>query len=711
MIYLVGRLTAAQVRARPGGFAAMAAALAVSAVLPSLVAAGWSQERVPSTGVLLSAVLAFTAVVGAVGSTEARDRVLAYNGARSRTALLLALASMVAPATLATALVLAVRPLLDPAPSPVATVLMCLVVPVMAAPVAVWFTARASGRRGRLDSAWSSDRRRPALVRFGVIVGIVGFVVLVPGVLFLAPVVCLMVGPLRVLTGPDGGSARARATSAALAVAVLAMCVVGVGLVRSWFNLFFVLLGTLPAAVAAVATLGIVVADGLARAGARLGGVNRLALAPVISRRAVLGPVIALVAAVAWLAVTNAVVGASFDAREAARPAEMASVSVPAGTSADQAIMWPGSVDPGLLRARLAETDDRQFRSVLIAQVGFGSDTVRGLLEETAAFSVELDLGPSRSPHQDWSSRWVGVVAAEDLAPLGWANAAEALADGRAVLVGGQELPADGRVRFRTPGGSVELPAASVPGRSAARLPGVIVSEEVASTLSSVRTVGRVVVVPEPPRAVTQLELLARGEAVRDLALALPTAIPTGLGADAERFDQFQIAMGIAGKPWAVLGDESVEVVAGGGPLNDVPLLSGNRDQGRARLAALAALPLVMTVAGVVLVLGSTRREDAVLAVQGATRSLRARASATQGLVLGLSTSILAGVLGVGIPALAFAMYNATAELPPIPLVVPIEVAAVLAALPLLAAAACAGIAAWRRAPGPDGESLDSLAW
>ncbi len=712
MAHLIWRLTATGLRRRPGPALALALALAASTLTPALIAAGWDVEMVPASGVLLAAVFAFAAGVGAVGLTEQRDRVLAINGAPRHLHYLLSGTSMAAPAMAATGMVLAARPLLHPAPAVTVVVGMSLVIPVLVAPAALWVATRAApGGGASVAGPASQSRRARRMVWLATFALIVLVVVAAPGLLLLLPTASLVLGPLRVLTRADGGSLRARLVSGGLALGALAICVVFVGTARDWLDLFVVLLVLVPVAVAAVAVLGIVVADALARAGARIGGIVRLALAPVVNRRAVLGPVVGLVAAMVWLAVVNAVVGASFDERERARPAALAGLSVPAGNRPDQAIVWPGLVDPAELRSGLARAGGGDLRSVVIGQVGIGMDTgTTGLLPRMAQLSVALESldGPAAGR---WSSSWVGVVSDDDLPALGWDGAAEELAAGRAVLVGGQAVPADGTVRFRTPDGPVSLPASSVASAGGGAMPGALVSEAVAATLSPVRITGRVVVVPQAGHEATDQELLAQGNAVVELAQSMPLETLDGLS-DAED-DGFEFF-----KAWAninpsevVLGDQEVEVIPAGGPLNEVPIFAGTREQGRARLVALAGLPLVMTVAGVALVLSSTRRQDAVLAVQGAPRALRAKAAAIQGLLLGGSASVVAASLGIGVPALTFAVYNSSADLPPIPLVVPAEVLVVLVALPVLAAAASAMVMMARRSDPLASPSVDYLAW
>lgn len=104
-------------------------------------------------------------------------------------------------------------------------------------------------------------------------------------------------------------------------------------------------------------------------------------------------------------------------------------------------------------------------------------------------------------------------------------------------------------------------------------------------------------------------------------------------------------------------------------------------------------------MAGVVLALGATRAEDAVLWVQGAPEGTRASLGAIQALVLSGAASVLAAIVGIGLPALAFSVYDRSARggLPPIPLVVPWEVPVGLVALPLASALLAAAVVATRR--------------
>jgi hypothetical protein len=133
-----------------------------------------------------------------------------------------------------------------------------------------------------------------------------------------------------------------------------------------------------------------------------------------------------------------------------------------------------------------------------------------------------------------------------------------------------------------------------------------------------------------------------------------------------------------------------------------VPAFATTADEGRGRLVGLAALAVLMTVAGVLLALGAARSDDVVLEVQGAPTGMRSAVSAIQAAALATSAAVFAAVAGIGIPALAFRIYDQDAELPDIPLVVPTAVWVVLVAIPVLAVAISAAVPAARRPAGPD---------
>ena len=133
-----------------------------------------------------------------------------------------------------------------------------------------------------------------------------------------------------------------------------------------------------------------------------------------------------------------------------------------------------------------------------------------------------------------------------------------------------------------------------------------------------------------------------------------------------------------------------------------MPGFATTSDEGHGRLVGLAALAVLMTVAGVLLALGAARSDDIMLEVQGAPTGMRSVVSAVQAAAVSTSAAAFAAVAGIGTPALAFRIYNQDAELPDIPLVVPTAVWAVLVAIPVLAVAISAAIPAARRPAGPD---------
>jgi hypothetical protein len=250
----------------------------------------------------------------------------------------------------------------------------------------------------------------------------------------------------------------------------------------------------------------------------------------------------------------------------------------------------------------------------------------------------------------------------------------------------------------------LELPAVAVSGPSGgALLPAAIVSGATAAELSPIRTTARLVVVPDPaaaaPPSIEELRWIA-GQIQND-ARGLPVVEPPGLTGDQRtRFELLRATIAADTDP-VVSGRDDV-VLRRSGPLNDLPVFARTAEQGRGQLVGLAALAVLMTVAGVLLALGATRSDDVVLEVQGAPTAVRSQVSAIQAAAVSVPAAVFAAVLGIGVPALAFGIYNRSTDLPEIPLVVPGLVWGVVAAIPVLAVLLSAAIPAARRPAGPD---------
>jgi hypothetical protein len=114
----------------------------------------------------------------------------------------------------------------------------------------------------------------------------------------------------------------------------------------------------------------------------------------------------------------------------------------------------------------------------------------------------------------------------------------------------------------------------------------------------------------------------------------------------------------------------------------------------------------------VVLALGATRADDAVLELQGARAGLRAAIGAVQAGVITGTAAVLAATVGVALPALAFTVFAGHSSQPEIPLVVPAAVPVLLIGLPVVAAALSALLLTGRRDPHGGATALaDDLAW
>jgi len=108
------------------------------------------------------------------------------------------------------------------------------------------------------------------------------------------------------------------------------------GIIAIVLGLVLLVLG--PPAIVAVAVLGVAGLQVVAAGIRRLGSVGRLAAAPLVHQRSVLGPLVGVVAVVTSLAALDATVGASFGQREEDREEERPTITAPAGTTDHQVL-------------------------------------------------------------------------------------------------------------------------------------------------------------------------------------------------------------------------------------------------------------------------------------------------------------------------------------------------------------------------------------
>lgn len=696
MIHLARLFTRADLAAAPGRGASVAVLLVAAAWLP---AASGAQ---PGYGVALAAVVAFCATLGTVALSEDRTRLLDQNGARPATLGLVAVASVLPPAAAAAVVALGVGLVAAAGPSVAVVLGVTVAAPVVAAPVALWVARRAA------DDAQGGRRRRGWLLR---LTRSLGLAVVALACVVMPPLGLALVA-LRLSAGAWSTTQLRRAAGALLALAVAGVVTLALGSSTTWWDLAVVLLFGGPGLAVAVAVLGMHVGAAGAALASRAGPRARLALAPLVGRRRALAPLVAVISFVAALSVSEAVVGASFGQREADRERDLPTVTEPAGNRPDQAIAVVPPVDPAALRAIAAEESTESTRAVVIELVGvdlfdqafplplFGRSAT--LLGSPVSVHRDLDSAVDQ-PQGVRTTEWIGVVAPDDLEVLGWSAAAPALADGELVLLG-RDAPR-GLVEVQVLDGSIEHPATGIDGPSGGvLLPGALLSAEAADRLTALRSTARVVVVPAPDVSTppTQADLVAVATAVGRRARALPSVEPTAITPTEQAFvDLYEVIGGSAGSTTLAGADEIVLFESG--PLNDLPMFARTAEEGRGRLVGLVALTVLMTVAGVLLALGATRADDVVLEVQGAPVGFRSAISALQAGAVAGSAAAFAALSGIGVPALAFAIYNGReGGLPDIPLVVPAAVWVSLAAVVVLSVVLSAAVSAGRRPATPD---------
>ena len=569
--------------------------------------------------------------------------------------------------------------------------IVCVVIPALVA-----WTAAAATREGMARRRWWATA---GLVLLSVVV-----VLALP--ILLIPALMVVVGRL----GERSGVARAGLALGAGLVAVLVA--VAMGKTSDWLGLSFAMLVLVPPLVVAAAYLGTVALELVGASTRRLGPANaRLASAPLAARRRGVASVGAVLAVVTAVAVLDSTVGASFGRREADRPLAPPTMSAPAGTGADQAIGVIGvTADPATVTTAATEAASSSGTTVtLIDRLGNGG-TLLPMEGSPLSSSLDATVGLTPNSTDPGAPTWIGVVEPDALGALGLGRATDDLAAGRLVVLRGTAASTVSPPSYEPDAlvmpGTLPTEAVSADIRTPALLPAALVSPAVAEASGLPVRPARVVVTPDPTRPLGREELRSIAQEVVGSSRAGPPA---------EDADGIMTFIDLLERDQGVrLGDEVMVTERAAGPLNEVPVFARTAEQARDRMVPLAILALLVTVGGVVLVLGTTRAEDAVLELQGAERSTRARLSAVQAGLLAGSSSALAALAGIGLPALAFSTYNGSGRgsLPPIPLVVPWEVPALLVALPL-ASAVLAGAVVWlRRPPGAAGLSLeDELAW
>lgn len=697
MIRLAWRLAIGEARRSPARLVAVACLLVAAAWLPTLIDA-------PLVGGLVALAAAFSAAVGAAALTEDRAVILERNGSRVGIQTLITMISMLIPGGAALVVTAAVAAVSGAGPTIVTTVVITVVIPLLTAPLAGWATLRRR-RFDRRSLTGFAGRRRVAVIAVAVVVCLV----------FLPLGLAVIAG--YVTSGSWSQDRVRRVISAILALVALGFATFVLGESRDWTDFGLALLFMIPVLVVGVMILAVHVHAVATDQGGRLGPRFRLALAPLMLRRRVLAPLLALVTLAMAIAVTEGVVGASFGKREADRAQTLPSVTAVAGNRPRQAIVAVPPIDPSALRdvatAQLAGTG---ATAVVIDEVGVGNAQVASMpldgfsgaslgVWAFAAFDpVGLQSRPSWTPtgrKVDTSSRWLGVVEPADLDVLGWSGAKRSLTEGKVVVVAPREPVADGTVAVKVGTGEQRLPAGVVDGpRGGYALPGALVSAETAARLSPLTTTARVVVVPSPTAQdqPTVRELVAYGRRISDAVSRLPVARPAGLSPD--QHSNLELYAGIIrsslGENPVTSGAKTLTIWESG-PLNDVPYFADTADQARRSMVPLIVLCVLVTLAVVFLALGATRRDDEILAVQGAPGGLRSAIAAIQTGVVTLTAAVLAAILGIGIPAVCFALYNRHADLPSIPLVVPGLVWVVLVAVPAGTVALAALLPLFRR--------------
>ncbi len=641
-----------------------------SAVTLVLLGAVWLPMLVDGSlllGVLLAVGVVLGAIVGAAPTLEQQSHVLTGNGARRGQRFVIGAVMALLPG--AVAFVIAGLGIMFVATGPTLfdAALITLIVPLIVGPygthVVTAQAQRATTSPGRLSS-W---------------LRLVGALAVI-GVGLLVPPLGLALAAVWILGGSWSTNMRFRGIAVAVAFLAIVTATVLLGLSQTWSDLAVAATFLLPGLLIAISVVGMSVvafaADRLGQHAPRL----RLAVAPLMNRRRALASMSGLVVLVMTIAVSNAVVGASFGKREAQREVTLPTVTRPAGNAANQVIVTVPPVNAQRLRHVVASTlTSSGATGVVIEQVGLGASNTNEFVAALARtkprdrLSIELEPRlPQRNGQSSVRTRssWLGVVAPGDLELLHWGSANSALNNNEVVLVSGRKADQDAATGIVTAHGVVRLPAQVVDGpRGGIALPGALVSSSTAKTLSPVVTGARVVITPSS-NTVSIGELLSAGRRVQQAASNLPTTAPTGLS-EAER-NHFNLAAVTAlhAEDGVVAGSKQV-VLWESGSLNEVAYFSHTATQARRAIPGLATLSVLLTLVTVLLGLGATRGDDAILVEQGAPARLRTRFAACQASLVSMTAGVCAAVLGIGIPLGAFALFNARTSLPPIPLVIP----------------------------------------
>lgn len=700
MIRLSFLLALDDARTEPARTFAVGVLLAVASVVLAL-------GIEPGLAFVVAVIVAAAATAGAVGAQRPRLALLERNGGGLASSVSVAVAGMAIPAVVGVALGAAARAVLPvPANGDGHDFGLWMLVAVVAPLVA------AAG------AAWSLTPRR--------FWGVLAWTVVVVTVLATAPTVLVPLAILVLVLGRTLARPIRRwpgvvqVLGSALAISCLAVVAGVVGGSTTFLDMSLALLGLSVPLVVAIAYLGGVAVRMVASGASRLGPTARLAVAPVVGHRRELGALAAGLAVLATLAGAEGVVGASFGERTERQRTAAAVYLGRAGTADDQVVVVTSWATDAQVAAAVADPARPEgIESVAIGRLGVGGTQTRvpgttsprdGFLD----FDVIVDPGPSVTATADTGPTWVGVVDPAGLDALGMGALRPALEAGRAVVLNEQIAVASGQVSIAT--GQVtsfsgQVASATTANWPAVRadlpepallMPGVLVAPPLAARMGASVSPARVVVAPTPGGPVVADAALAT-EAERVHGLTRPESAPSDplvtvdLPDGSSAVDRGTVELHAHPTP----GSERFE--AWRGPtLNAVPFLGDTADQGRDRMLVYAGLTLLVAVATTALVLSGSRREDALLDVQGAEAGFRARAAAVQAATVALAGTLAGLGVGVGVSVLAMSIYNGRGHddlITDIPIVVPPETIVVLLAIPVVAAALAALATAGRRRP------------
>lgn len=650
MTLLVIRLALAHARSSPGDLLAVALLLAAAALVPG------SPNDLPIAGLALSGVVAVGATAAALAKQYEQRRMLRRNGAGPWLVASVATLAVLIPGSVAAAALLAIATATGAALNVAGVLEICLGVP---AATALLLALRVARREAS---------HRPARRR---------------------------------LTEALSGVAKAVSLFLVLAIAV------GLGSSETWFGLALLLFFAGPVLVLAVAVLGSTWTGLLGRHAGTTGPLALLAIGPLRRRRGLLLPLTAVLSVVVSLAAVEGVVGTSFGEREERRLAALSSVEATAGLSGGHAIGAVSAADPDdLVQLADAVAARDGVHITLVHRIGDGGTANLNRPTSGLDFSQGPDVHVEEGDPDHYGPSWIGVVDPEEMQTLGLGEFESALADGQLVVLNPTLEESGEQPRLVHADGApleVQPVAASHAGLEVipARLPGALVSPDIASRMGEPVRGGRVVVTSPGGHDLDRQTLTRSAQTVvdqfHDPDPELPEVAPAAStepepGDDvAPDLSSFEFLLPV------MMGDELVDV-SPSGPYNEVPFLAGTREEATQRMLSLGLLAVLVTLAGTVLALGSTRSQDRLLEMQGATIWLRARIGGLQAAVLSGSAAAFAALAGIGLPALSFAVYNGTArgELPMIPLMVPAEVLAGLVLLPLVAGGLATGLVAIR---------------